>query len=126
MPSHVVANRFQCCFTLLARPVFLPQNHRMKRSTALEKLKPMETALRAQGISALYLFGSVARDVARDDSDIDLLFEVLPQRRFSLFDQAGLQVDLSEALQTHVDFVPRMALRPRMRERVEAEMIRVF
>ncbi|WP_093454400.1 nucleotidyltransferase family protein [Sphingomonas sp. YR710] len=98
----------------------------MKRSIALEKLKPMETALRAQGISALYLFGSVARDVARDDSDIDLLFEVLPQRRFSLFDQAGLQVDLSEALQTHVDFVPRMALRPRMRERVEAEMVRVF
>jgi predicted nucleotidyltransferase len=126
MPSHVAANRFQCCFTLLARPVILPQNHRMKRSIALEKLKPMETALRAQGISALYLFGSVARDVARDDSDIDLLFEVLPQRRFSLFDQAGLQVDLSEALQTHVDFVPRMALRPRMRERVEAEMVRVF
>jgi predicted nucleotidyltransferase len=126
MPSHVAANRFQCCFTPLARPVILPQNHRMKRSIALEKLKPMETALRAQGISALYLFGSVARDVARDDSDIDLLFEVLPQRRFSLFDQAGLQVDLSEALQTHVDFVPRMALRPRMRERVEAEMVRVF
>jgi predicted nucleotidyltransferase len=98
----------------------------MKRSVALEKLKPLETSLRARGVSALFLFGSVARDVARDDSDVDLLFEVLPQRRFSLFDQAGLQVDLSEALQTHVDFVPRQGLRPRMREHIEAEVVRVF
>lgn len=110
----------------LARSAILPQNYGVKRSVALQKLKPLETSLRARGVSALFLFGSVARDVAGDDSDVDLLFEVMPQQRFRLFDQAGLQVDLSEALETHVDFVPRLGLRPRMRERVEAEMVRVF
>lgn len=86
----------------------------------------METWLRAAGVHALYLFGSVGRGDAAAESDIDLLFEAEPHRRFSLLDQAQLQVDLSEKLQRPVDFIERRSLSTAIRVRAEAEMIRVF
>ena len=54
----------------------------MKRDAALACLRPMEEELRRQGLSALFLFGSVARDDASESSDVDLLFEVSPDVRF--------------------------------------------
>ena len=66
----------------------------MNRDAALARLRPMEQELRRQGLSALFLFGSVARDEASGTSDIDLLFDVPPDVRFSLFDQARTRVPL--------------------------------
>jgi len=86
----------------------------------------MERDLRRQGLSALFLFGSVARDEASDASDVDLLFDVPPDVRFSLFDQARILGDLANALHAGVDLVTLEALKPGMRARVEAEMVRVF
>ena len=98
----------------------------MEREVALARLRPLEQRLRQQGVSALYLFGSTARGEADDKSDLDLLFEYVPDRGFSLFDQAGLQVELTELLNTKVDFIPRRGLRDRVRRRVEADMVQVF
>ena len=39
----------------------------MKRDVALARLKPYERRLRERGISALYLFGSTARDGVDSD-----------------------------------------------------------
>jgi predicted nucleotidyltransferase len=98
----------------------------MKRDAALVRLRVLEPDLRRQGLSALFLFGSVARDEASDTSDIDLLFDVPPDVRFSLFDQARIQGDLAATLAAGVDLLPIEALDPGARARVEAEMVRVF
>jgi predicted nucleotidyltransferase len=98
----------------------------MRRDIALAKLKPFERRLRERGISALYLFGSTARDEAGGTSDLDLLFEYDPASKFSLFDQAGAMLELADSLDAKVDLVSRAGLRPRVRARVEGEMIRVF
>ena len=98
----------------------------MEREVALARLRPLEQRLRQQGVSALYLFGSTARGEADDKSDLDLLFEYVPDRGFSLFDQAGLQMELSELLNTKVDFVPRKGLHPYLKSRVESELVKVF
>lgn len=98
----------------------------MEREVALARLRPLEQRLRQQGVSALYLFGSTARGEADDKSDLDLLFEYVPDRGFSLFDQAGLQIELSEHLNMKVDFIPRTGLRDRIKRRIEADMVRVF
>ncbi len=92
----------------------------------IASLKSLEPELRAQGVSALYLFGSAARGEARPDSDIDLSFEVAPGFKFSLFDQAQIMYELSEVLGAKVDFVPRRAIHTFIRARVEAEQIKVF
>ena len=98
----------------------------MKKDVALARLKPFERRLRERGINALYLFGSTARDEAGDASDLDLLFEYDSARPFSLFDQAGAMLELSDGLGAQIDLVSRIGLRPRVRARVEGEMVRVF
>jgi uncharacterized protein len=47
----------------------------MKRRAVIAKLKPHEAELKRLGVEHLYLFGSTARDEARDDSDVDLFFD---------------------------------------------------
>ena len=98
----------------------------MSGGAILDRLKRLEGSLRAAGVQALYLFGSTARAEATDSSDVDLLFEADPTRRFSLIDQAQLQVDLSAVLERPVDFIERRSLAAHVRERAEAEMVRVF
>lgn len=98
----------------------------MRKAEAIKRLKPFERRLRERGINALYLFGSTARDEAGDASDLDLLYAYDPSRKFSLFDQAGAMLELSDQLGAKVDLVSRIGLRPRVRERIEGEMIRVF
>ncbi len=98
----------------------------MRKAEALSRLKPFERSLRARGIAALYLFGSTARDEAGLASDLDLLYEYDPETKFSLFDQASAMLELSDDLGTKVDLVSRFGLRPRLRERIEGEMVRIF
>ena len=89
----------------------------MRRDTALVRLRLMEDELRREGLSALYLFGSVARDDASEASDVDLLFDVPPEVRFSLFDQARIRSEIADRLNAGVDLVPIEALRPGLRAR---------
>jgi len=98
----------------------------MKKAEAIIRLKPFERRLRERGIEALYLFGSTARDEAGEASDLDLLYEYDASRKFSLFDQAGAMLELSDGLGARVDLVSRAGLRPRLRARIEGEMVRIF
>jgi uncharacterized protein len=98
----------------------------MSTASTLNRLKSLEADLRAKGVSALYLFGSAARGEASAQSDIDLSFDVAPDAKFNLFDQAQIICELSEALGTKVDFVPRRSIHPYIRAKVEAEQIKVF
>lgn len=98
----------------------------MKREVALAKLRPLEQRLRRQGVSALYLFGSTARDQADDASDIDLIFDYDPGSTFDLFDQAGVYLDIKDALGREVDLVSRRAMRPAFKDRVAPELVQVF
>src|ERR1044072_8524073 len=98
----------------------------MTRDEVLGRLQPHEPELRSSGLAALYLFGSTARGEATNESDVDLLFELGDARYFSLLSQASLQIRLSDVLGTNVDLVEREGLRPRMRKRIEPELVRIF
>ena len=52
----------------------------MTRDEVLAKLKSAEGALRALGVGELYLYGSVARDEADGESDVDLFMDPVPDR----------------------------------------------
>ena len=51
---------------------------------------------RERGITAVRVFGSVARGEARSGSDVDLIVEVEPGR--SILAQAGFQTEVEELL----------------------------
>jgi predicted nucleotidyltransferase len=70
----------------------------MKREEALKILGDNAEALRRNfGVAHLDIFGSVARDEAGPQSDIDILVEYQEQAKPSLFDFVGLQQHLETA-----------------------------
>jgi hypothetical protein len=72
-----------------------------------------------RGARNVRVFGSVARKEAREDSDLDLLIDLDPDR--SLLDVGGLAMDLSLLLDRPVDVVTEAGLRERIRSRVLRE-----
>lgn len=73
------------------------------------------------GASNVRVFGSVARGEADERSDIDLIVDFEPER--SLFDHAGLWLELQELVGVKVDVVSSRGLKPRIRERVLQEAV---
>jgi uncharacterized protein len=98
----------------------------MQRDQVIATLRGLEPALKTQGIAGLWLFGSVARDDASGASDVDIAFDVNPDVRFDLFDQARISVDLADALGVQVDFVERDSMQPIIAHYAAADMIQVF
>jgi uncharacterized protein len=87
---------------------------------------PEAEALRARGVTAIYVFGSLARGEAGPESDIDLIVDYDPTSEFNLFDLAGVHRRLSERLHMNVDVVTRDGIHRRIRDRVLNEAVRVF
>ena len=71
--------------------------------TVLRKLRDAEGVLRQEGVSGIWVFGSVARGEGRPDSDIDLALEIDPDRKPTLFTLARLQELVETRLGTKVD-----------------------
>ncbi len=68
------------------------------------------------GAYNIRIFGSVARQEADANSDVDFLVEMQCGR--SLFDIGGLLMELQDILGCKVDVVTEKGLRQRIRERV--------
>jgi hypothetical protein len=68
------------------------------------------------GARNIRVFGSVARGDAHENSDIDLLVDLEPER--SLLDQAALVLDLEELLERKVDVVTESSIYWLLRRRI--------
>ena len=75
-------------------------------------------------VARLTLFGSVARDQAEEDSDLDLLAEFTGAKSRSKA-YFGLMFYLEDLLEREIDLVTEPALRREFRPYVESEAIRV-
>ncbi len=92
----------------------------MRPSEALAVHRERILAIAAgRGASNLRVFGSVAKGVDREGSDVDLLIDMRPG--ISLFQYVGLQLDLQEALGVKVDLCTEEELHPKLRARILAE-----
>lgn len=96
----------------------------MKCNNALTLLRAVKPILAQQfGVTQLALFGSTARDEARDDSDVDILVSfdgpATSKRYF------GVQFYLEDQLGCPVDLVTEKSLRPELRPFIEKEAIHV-
>ncbi|MBS0365498.1 MAG: nucleotidyltransferase domain-containing protein [Proteobacteria bacterium] len=99
----------------------------MQRDDALQVLRERREQFRSLGVGQLFLYGSVARDQAREDSDVDLLVEPSTPR-FSIFDLVRVQELCRSILGTAADVHDYDGLRrlPEFRRRVGADLVRVF
>lgn len=96
----------------------------MRRDEALALLSDHLDELRTRfGVASLAVFGSVARDEARPDSDVDLLVDFEGPVGFDQF--MGLKLHLEELFGRPVNIVTPETLKPRLRRYVEREAVRV-
>lgn len=96
----------------------------IKRADVLRTLAKHREELASMGVESLSIFGSVARDEAGPESDVDLLVEF--NRPVGLFGFVEVQQRLESILGTKVDLGMTDGLKPRLRERVLREVVRAF
>ena len=94
----------------------------MRRAQVLAILSAHSDELRKLGVGSISVFGSVARDEARDDSDVDVLVEL--NRPMGLFGFFDIRKYLEELLGRRVDLATPGALHPKLRDRILAEAVR--
>ncbi|WP_018869221.1 nucleotidyltransferase family protein [Thioalkalivibrio sp. ALgr3] len=115
MPPHATDT------TLAGQP---PASSPLERDRVLATLRAHRAILiREFGVRELALFGSLARNEAAHESDIDILVDFPdPASAQQYF---GLQFYLEDLLGRPVDLVTERALRPELRPYVEREAIHV-
>ena len=90
------------------------------RAQTIQRLLAAEPEIRRLGIRRLALFGSVARDQARPDGDVDLLIEFAPGEKS--FDRFMNLADLLERLlERRVELATVEALSPFIGPHILAE-----
>ena len=94
----------------------------MRREEVLRVLSREKATISGFGVASLSVFGSVGRDEARAESDVDLLVEFV--RPVGLFQFVRLRRFLEGLLGVRVDLVTPAALKPQLREQILREAIR--
>ena len=95
----------------------------MQREEAIAILIANQEEIENLGIKSLSLFGSVARNEAKANSDVDLLVEFQEEKRLGLFELVGIQQRLEGLLGRDVDLVMPKELKPRLRDRILKEVV---
>lgn len=97
----------------------------MRRADVIARLREHEIELRRRGVHHLWLFGSTARDQAREDSGVDLFFDH-ERGTLSLFDVMDLRERASAIPGREADLMTRDSLHKVLRKRIETPAVAIF
>ena len=98
----------------------------MSKSEIVKLLASCRAMLRGRGVEHVALFGSRARGDERAGSDVDLLIEVAPDRKFSLVDLVGVERVIGEAIGVPVGVVMRRSVSPTFLANIQPDIVEVF
>src|SRR5207253_1139995 len=97
----------------------------MKREEIIAQLRQHEADLKRLGVEHLYLFGSIARGEATEESDIDLFFDY-EKGKLGLFELMDVKAFTTNILGRTTDIMTRDSLHKTLRRTIEATALRVF
>lgn len=92
----------------------------MDRSQVLDRLQRHLSEIEAMGVRSLALFGSVARDEASPESDIDFVVEFAAPTTFDGY--MNLKILLEDTLEREIDLVPRQSMKPEVAETMQKDL----
>ena len=95
----------------------------MNRDDVLRTLAEHKEEIRRLGVKSLAIFGSISRNEATGESDVDVLVEFEGLATYDGYME--LKRFLEELLGVNVDLVTHKALKPRVKQQVEKEAIYV-
>ncbi len=93
---------------------------------AVNRLRNEKSGLRELGVAHIDLFGSIVRNEAGSESDIDLIVEFKRRRGMSLSKFASLQKRLETILGHDIDLAESEMLRPEVKQAYRRDALRVF
>lgn len=96
----------------------------MQQAEALNRIASHQAQLQALGVKSLNLFGSVARNQATPQSDVDILVELDDASGF--FEFFRIKHYLEDLLLVPVDLGTTAALKEHLRSPILKDAIRVF
>lgn len=92
----------------------------------INKLRDKKKELEKLGVAHVDLFGSVVRNEADKDSDIDVAIEFKQRKGMSLSRFASLQNEFENILKAKVDLSERRRLKQNVKRGLNRDAIRVF
>ena len=92
------------------------------REFVLDELFKVRATLRSFGVRKIAVFGSVARNAARADSDIDIVVDI-PRGQITIENFFGLQDFLNDHFQRKVDVITETSIKPFARELVMRDAV---
>ncbi len=98
----------------------------MTRDAALAILQTHQAELQRRGVSHVALFGSVARNQAKPDSDLDVMIDIDTSIVQDVYDYAGVIGFISDLFPMKVDVANREMLKPYIRPFAERDAVRAF
>lgn len=101
----------------------------MPVSTRAETIAAIERnadAIRRLGATALYLFGSAARDEMTADSDVDVFIDYVPDGSFTFVELFRMEELLQRELGRDVELATRRGLHPLLKGTIEQSAVRVI
>jgi len=104
--------------TVLARNI--------SRDELVAELLALRPAFERRGVKHVSLIGSRARGDNRPDSDVDLVIDVLPDRKFSLLDLVGVGHIVEDRFGVRGDILMRRSLKPYLVEEARRDAVEVF
>jgi predicted nucleotidyltransferase len=99
------------------------ESNPLSRDHVVQLLREHRAEMNRFGVRSISLFGSVARDEAREGSDVDVMVDFGPEPTFRGY--MGLKFYLEDLFGTKVDVVTPGALLPGIDELVIGEMLLV-
>lgn len=96
------------------------------KSSNIEKVKMAIPRIANKHISFMALFGSRAKDSAKEDSDYDILIDFEKGYDYSLFEISAIKQDIENALEARVDLVTKKSIHPRIRQNIISTMKVVY
>ncbi len=97
-----------------------------RRDTILASLRAMRPQLAERyGVDVIGIVGSWARNKARRDSDLDVAFDLVAERKVSLFDLGGAAAEIEDEVGLRIDLVDWRMVRPAFRPSMERDLVRI-
>ncbi len=92
----------------------------------LKTLREHQMELRHVGVTHVAIFGSFARGQANEESDVDVMLDIDPQRRMGIYEFVGIGCFLEDVLHRRVDIVERKAASRKIGAVIEREAVTAF
>lgn len=92
----------------------------------LDILRKNQPKLRELGVLHAAVFGSVARGESGQDSDVDIVIDLDPDRRLGVFEYSRIILDIQDLIGTKTDVVSRDSIKPLLHEPMVRDAVHAF